>query len=95
MNGRLDRHRARFVPVELERRQEVHVFDRLDMPAGKQAQGSFGKRLDAHDTGQHRRAVNLVIVQERLNRRVQRGLDREATVEPTLAILPIIGPCDS
>ena len=67
MEHRLDRHRARLVPVELERRQEVHILDRFDMPAGEHGQGRFRKSLDAHDAGQHRRAVDLVIVQERLN----------------------------
>ena len=37
------------------------------MPTWKQAQGSFGKRLDAHHARQHRSTVNLMIVQERLN----------------------------
>ena len=67
MNRCFDRQRARLAPVELERRQEIHVFNHFDMPAGKQAQGSFGERLDAHDSGQHRRTVNLMVVQERLN----------------------------
>ena len=77
----LDRHHARFVPIELERREEVHVFDCRDTPAGKQTERSFGKRLDAHYSGQHGCAVNLMIVQKRLKYRVQRGLDGEATLQ--------------
>ena len=41
-------------------------------------QRSFGECLDPHDAGQHRRAVDLVVVQERLNLRIESGLDREA-----------------
>ena len=33
-----------------------------------------------------------MIVQKRLNRRVERGLNGEATLQATLASLPIIGP---
>src|SRR5208282_2935684 len=74
MNHCLDRQRAGLAPVELERRQEVYLFNRLDMPVRKQAQGSLGERLDAHDAGQHWRAVNLMVVQKRLNGRIECGL---------------------
>ena len=52
-----------------------------DVPARKQAQRSFGKRLDAHDARQHRRTVNLMVMQERLDLRIQRNLNREAAVK--------------
>ena len=58
---------ARLVPIELERRQEIYLFDRLDMPAGKHDSEQLPQSLDAHDAGQHRRAVDLMIVQERLD----------------------------
>ena len=77
----LDKHRSRLVAVELERRQEIHFLDGLDMPAGMHAERGFRKRLDPHDTRQHRRAVNAVVVQERLRRRIKRGLHRQTTIE--------------
>ena len=51
MNDRFDRYDSRFVPIKLERREEVHVLDSCHIPAGKQAQCSFGERFDAHDSG--------------------------------------------
>ena len=76
-----NRHRAWLAPVELERRQEVYVVDRLDMPAGNNALSGFCKSLDAHHTGQHRGAIDLMIVQKWLNGGVKRGLDGEAPVK--------------
>ena len=76
MSGALDDHGTRFMAVELEGREEIHVFDGLDMPAGKHAQSGFGEGFDSHDTGQHRRAVNLMIVKEGLNLRIERSLNR-------------------
>src|ERR1019366_10119910 len=75
MNGGLDDHCARLMAVELERREEIHVLNGLDMPAGQRPQSSFGKCLDPHNAGQHGRAVNLMIVQERLNVRIESSLD--------------------
>ena len=51
------------------------------LPARMHAERGFGKRLDPHDTGQHGRAVDAVIVQERLSRRIERGLHGQTTVE--------------
>ena len=81
MNHRLDCQRARLIPVELERRKKVHIFDSFHMPARKHPEGGFGKGFDAHHAGQHGRAVDLMIVQERLNVWVERRLDGEAVVK--------------
>ena len=50
------------------------------MPAGKHAQGGLGESLDPHDSGQHRRAVDPVIVQEWLDFGIESGLHGQATV---------------
>src|SRR5579864_6485559 len=81
LNSRLNTQCARLAPVELERRDEVHIFDGFNMPTRKQAQGSFGKRLDAHHAGQHWSTVDLMIMQERLNLRVKCRLDCVAVVK--------------
>ncbi len=73
MNSGFNSNLARFAAVELEGREEVYVFDRLDPPSGKQAECSFGECLDAHHAGQNRSAVNLMIMKERLSRRVESG----------------------
>ena len=76
MNG----HLSWLVAVELERSQETDIFDGLDAVTGQHDESRFGKGLDTHDAGQHGRAADLMIVQERLLRRVQRGLNGEASV---------------
>ena len=78
---RLDRQRARLVPVEFERRQKVHFFDGFHMPAGKHPEGGFGKGFNAHHARQDGRVVDLMIVQERLNLWIQRCLDGETMVK--------------
>src|ERR1017187_7980480 len=50
------------------------------MPAGMHAQGSLGESLDPHDSGQHRRAADPVIVQEWLKFGIESGLHGQATV---------------
>ena len=86
------RERARLVAVELERREEAHVLDRAHVPVGHEQRGQLGERLDAHDAGQHRRAVDPVVVEEGLlaGRAWSRPRARCATPMPTTA--PIIGP---
>jgi hypothetical protein len=81
MKYRLNRQRARLVPVEFERRQKVHRFDGFHMPAGKHPEGGFGKGFDAHHAGQDGRAVDLMIIEERLNPGIERRLDGEAVVK--------------
>src|ERR1700690_2949863 len=75
MNGRLDKYRAGLMAVELKGREKIHSLDGLDMPARQHPQSSFGKGFNAHYTWQHGRAVDLVIVQERLNFRIESRLD--------------------
>ena len=69
------------VLVELERRQEIHLFDRFNEPAGVQTQRRFRKCLDAHDAGQYGDAINLMVVEERLQLGIQCGLHREAAID--------------
>ena len=80
MNLCLDSNNARFASVELERRKEAYVFDRLDPPSGKEAQSGFSKCLDTHYAGQNWGTVNLMIVKERLRRWVEHRLDRVAVM---------------
>src|ERR1700758_5350440 len=75
MNAGLDVHRSRFTAIELEGREEVYVFERFHLPSGKQVQSSFPKCLDAHHAGQHRGAVNLMIMKKRLTVRIQSRLE--------------------
>ena len=75
-----DRHRAWLVPVELERRPEVHVLDSGHVQVGHEQPGGLGERLHAHHAGQHRRAVDAVVIQERPGGRVQRGLHHQPVV---------------
>src|SRR4051795_2840793 len=81
MKDDLDCQSARLAPVELKRGQKVHVFEALDAPAGQHGQARFGEGLDAHDSWKHRCSVDLVIVQEGLNRRIQCRLDGEAMTQ--------------
>jgi GAF domain-containing protein len=74
---RVQLQRARFVAVELDRRQQVDVLQRDDLPARQQRVGRLGERLHAHHAGQHRGAVDAVVVQEGLQARVQLGAHRE------------------
>src|SRR5579872_4148226 len=71
----VDGDRPSLIAIELERSQEIYVFDRLDMPLGKQAKRGFRECLDAHQSGQHGRTFNLVVMQEGLSGRLERGLD--------------------
>src|SRR5271167_2375356 len=80
MKHGLDGHFARLAAVELERRQEVYLFHCADMPAGKQRLASFTEGLDSHNPRKHGRAIDLVIVQEGLDGRIQRRLYDKAVV---------------
>ena len=79
-NQRLNRDRPRLTSVELKRRKEVYIFNCFDMPAGQHAQSGFGEGLNPHYTGKHGRAVNLMVVQEWLNRWIKHGVNAEALV---------------
>ena len=50
------------------------------MPAGKQILGGFSECLDAHNSWKYWRAIDLVIVQERLDGRIQRCFNDKAVV---------------
>ena len=43
MNLDFNPNLTRLAPIELERRQEVNVFDRLHVPVREQALGGFGE----------------------------------------------------
>ena len=58
--------RPRLVAVELERRQQLHVLERGDLPARQQRVRGLGEALHAHHAGQHGRALDPVVVEERL-----------------------------
>ena len=47
---------------------------------GCSAQRRFGEGLDAHDARQHRGTVNAMIVEERLDLRIEGGLHRQTAV---------------
>ena len=53
--------RARLVPVELQRGDEVHLLDVGHPHIGNGEAGQGRERLDAHHPGQHRRAVDPVV----------------------------------
>ena len=72
---------ARLVPVELQRRDEVHLLHVGHPHAGNGQAGQGGECLDAHHSRQHGRAADAVIVQERLRRGVERGLRAEPRVD--------------
>ena len=80
MKSRLDDHRSRLVFVELERSQEIHLFNGFDVPSGMHTQRRFRECLDAHDARQHRSAIDLVVVEERLHLGIERGFHRQAAV---------------
>ena len=68
--------RARFVAVELQRRGERHVLDGDDVVIGCEQPRGLGERLHPHHAGQHRGAVDAMVVQERLLGRIERGRAR-------------------
>ena len=80
MNAHLDLDPARLVAVPLERGEELDVFDGLDLPAGGEQLGGLGEGLRAHHTGQDGCAIDAVVVQEGLDRRVQVGHHDKAVV---------------
>src|SRR6266568_4861717 len=80
MNHCFDCYRARLAAVELEGSQEVYVTDGFNMPAGNKALSSLCESLNAHHAGQHRGAIDLMVVQERLDGWIERSLDGEATI---------------
>ena len=76
----VDLHPARLVAIPLERSEEFDVLDGRDLPARREQVGGLGKGLDPHHTGQDRSAVDAMVVQERLRRRVEIGEDDGVTV---------------
>src|SRR6516225_4755953 len=73
IEGGLNCHGSWLVLVELERRKEVHFFNRLNVPSRMQARSSLGECLDTHHSGQHRNAIDTVVVKERLRLRIKRS----------------------
>ena len=74
---RREPQRARLAAVELERREELDALDGAGVEAGREQRGQLGEGLDAHRARQDRRAVDAVVREERLLRRVEDGLDFE------------------
>ena len=73
-------HPARLVAVPLERGEELDVLDRRDLPARREQVGGLGECLDAHHARQHGSALDAVVVQEGLGRRVEIGQHDDVTV---------------
>ena len=82
MNACLNLDGAGFAAIELEGRKEAYVFDRFNMPSGKQTQSCFRKGFDAHYTGEHWSTVDLMVMKEWLIVRIQSCLDGIATCSP-------------
>src|SRR5262249_8060331 len=75
----LDGDGARLVSVELEWGEELNVLDGLEPPAEQEQDRGLGEGLDAHDAGQDRLAIDLVVEEEGLALGIERGLDDEAS----------------
>ena len=92
-NCGFDGQSPRLVAVELEGREELDIFDRFDVPARHEARGCFCESLDSHYARQYRRAVNPVVIKERLLGRIQRSLNAEPSLERLIPVTAqTIGP---
>src|ERR1019366_1942109 len=85
---RAEDERAGLVAVELERSHQLDVRKLDDFEASEQGTRRLGKALHAHHARQHRRAVDSMIVEERLPGRVK--LSPPSALKPV--IWPVIGP---
>jgi hypothetical protein len=61
-----DRELARLVAVELERGEELDVFDGGDDKIVERQARRLGEGLDSHDAGQQGRPLDLVVAEEAL-----------------------------
>src|SRR6516164_7585013 len=81
MNLRFDGDGSRLVFVELEWRKEVYFLNCFNVPSRMNAYSSLREGLDAHDTRQHRRPVNPMIIEKWLRRWIERRLHSQAAVD--------------
>ena len=81
---RRQRERTWLSSIELERREELDVVDLDHVPAREWETCDFRKRLDSHHSREHRRALDLVVMEERLRGGIEGRLHDQAVVHTEL-----------